>query len=225
MTIGNPDFAEPVRPVHRHLRQPVQVEPRLRQAELAAGGNQLVDFSGNYRHEHETRDFGGQTSFESATDIKNSVYGATLRHQWNSNNALNQATLSWQNYAWNPTPLNPDLVGRNYRRASSASAATARPRSSTSAASSCATTTTSPSSSWQGDHNFQVGGNVDFMHYNVNKSLNGNPVYNFRNDPANGFTFAQPFEAQFGFGNPMLIDQQQRVRHLRPGHLDRQRRA
>ena len=28
-----------------------------------------------------------------------------------------------------------------------------------------------------GMHNFQVGGNLDFMHYNVNKSLTGNPAF------------------------------------------------
>src|SRR4029077_4890192 len=76
--------------------------------------NQFVDVSGNYRREHETRDFGGMTSFQSGTDLKNWVYGTTVRDAWNSDKALNQASLSWQDYAWNPTPLNPDLVGLNY---------------------------------------------------------------------------------------------------------------
>jgi hypothetical protein len=38
----------------------------------------------------------------------------------------------------------------------------------------------------------------------VNKSLTGNPQYDFRNDPAHGFTFAEPYQAEFGFGNPNL---------------------
>src|SRR3954449_10188165 len=62
--------------------------------------NQTLDFSGNYRREHETRDFGGTTSFQSATDLRNWVYGSTLRHQWNNASALNQATLSWLDYGW-----------------------------------------------------------------------------------------------------------------------------
>jgi len=165
--------------------------------------NQLVDWSGSYRREHETRDFGNQTSFQSATDLKNWVYGTTLRHSWNNDTALNQATLSWQDYAWNPTPLHPDLVGLDYQgviRIGGNSTVQkfdqrrielrddynfAHPN-------------------WHGDHAFQVGANVDFLHYNVTKFLTGNPVYHFRNDPANGFTFAQPFEAEFGFGNPNL---------------------
>ena len=57
---------------------------------------------------------------------------------------------------------------------------------------------------WMGDHSIQIGGNVDWMHYKVNKSLNGNPQYNFKIDAANGLTLDQPYEALFGFGNPIL---------------------
>lgn len=165
--------------------------------------NQLVDFSGTYRREHETRDFGGQTSFESATDLKNWVYGSTLRDSWNTDRTLNQASLSWQDYAWNPTPLHPDLVGLNYEGVirlggNSTTQKFDQRRIELRDDFSLAVT------QWHGDHNFQVGGNVDSLHYNINKSLNGNPQYNFRNDPANGFTFAQPYEALFGFGNPNL---------------------
>ncbi|MGZ8811862.1 MAG: outer membrane beta-barrel protein, partial [Thermoanaerobaculia bacterium] len=170
--------------------------------------NQLLDFSANYRRERETRDFGGTTSFESATDYRNYVYGATLRDQWNNGSALNEATVSLQKYGWNPTPLNPGLVGQLYfapgfqtiirtggnqtlqkfdqRRLELRDNYNFAP--------------------WdmKGTHHFQIGGNVDFMHYNVNKSLNGNPLYKFIDEPANGNTFAQPFEVDYGIGNPIL---------------------
>ena len=42
-----------------------------------------------------------------------------------------------------------------------------------------------------------MGGNIDFLRYSVDKSLNGNPQFNYRN-------LQQPFEAQFGFGDPTL---------------------
>src|SRR4051812_7539767 len=165
--------------------------------------NQLVDFSGTYRREHETRDFGSQTSFESATDLKNWVYGSTLRDSWNTDRTLNQASLSWQDYAWNPTPLHPDLVGLNFEGVirlggNSTTQKFDQRRIELRDDYSLAVT------EWHGDHNFQVGANVDDLRYSIDKSLNGNPQFNFRNDPANGFTFNQPFEAQFGFGNPNL---------------------
>jgi hypothetical protein len=165
--------------------------------------NQLVDVSGNYRYEHETRDFGGQTSFQSGTDLKNSVYGTTVRDSWNNDRALNQATVSWQSYDWNPTPLNPDVVGLNYEGViriggNSTTQDFGQKRTELRDDYSFAVP------QWGGDHNFQLGGNVDFLRYSVTKFLTGNPEYDFRNDPANGFTFAEPYQVQFGFGNPNL---------------------
>jgi hypothetical protein len=165
--------------------------------------NQLIDVSTNYRREHETRDFGGQTSFQSATDLRNWVYGGTVRHQWNSNTQLNQATLSFQKYGWNPTPLNPNLVGLDYQGVfrlggNSTTQEFDQRRIELRDDFSLGTF------KWLGDHQVQVGGNFDNLHYGVNKSLNGNPQFEFRNDPTNGFTFAQPFEAIYGFGNPRL---------------------
>jgi Carboxypeptidase regulatory-like domain/TonB dependent receptor len=167
------------------------------------GASMLLDLSANYRHEDEIRDFGGQTSFQSATSLKNYTSGATLRDQWNSNTSLNQATLSLQKYGWNPTPTNPNLVGLNYEGAVRLGG----------------NSTTQKFDqrrlelrddynfagfNWAGQHSLQVGGNADFLHYSVNKSLNGNPQYNFRIDPANGLTYDQPYEANFGFGNPIF---------------------
>ena len=170
--------------------------------------NQLLDFSANYRRERETRGFGGDQSFESAIDYRNWVNGATLRDQWNNSSALNEATVSLQQYGWNPTPLNPNLVGKLYFA----------PGFATIIRTGGADTLQKFDqrrlelrdnynfAPWtmKGIHNFQIGGNVDFMHYNVNKSLNGNPLYKFIDEPANGNTFAQPFEVDYGIGNPIL---------------------
>jgi hypothetical protein len=54
-----------------------------------------------------------------------------------------------------------------------------------------------------GTHHLQVGGNIDSMRYNVNKSLVGNPEFKFLPD-ANGQYGTIPFEADFGIGNPRL---------------------
>lgn len=165
--------------------------------------NQLLDISGNYRREHETRDFGGTTSFQSATDLRNWVYGTTLRHQWNNASALNQATLSWQDYGWNPTPLDSSSVGLDYQGIGRVGGNSTTQKFDQRRIELRDDFNFAPIQ-WNGEHAFQIGGNFDDMHYLVNKSLNGNPQYEFRNDPANGFTYAQPFEALFGFGNPIL---------------------
>ena len=69
------------------------------------GTNQLVDFSTNWRSEYDTRDFGGTTAFEHGVKLKNDVWGATARHQWTGAAQVNQATLSYQVYEWNPVSL------------------------------------------------------------------------------------------------------------------------
>ncbi|HSY49078.1 MAG TPA: TonB-dependent receptor [Thermoanaerobaculia bacterium] len=165
--------------------------------------NQSIDVSGNYRREHETRDFGGTTSFQSGTDLKNWVYGMTARDQWNNANALNQATLSWQDYGWNPTPLNPNLVGMNFEGVGRVGGNSTTQEFDQRRIELRDDFNFAPMH-WNGEHNFQIGGNFDKMHYNVNKSLFGNPEFDFRTDPANNLTFAQPYQAQFGFGNPIL---------------------
>lgn len=177
--------------------------------------NQLLDGSINYRREHETRDFGGGTTFQSGTDLRNWVYGGTVRHQWNNSSALNEASLSFQKYGWNPTPLNPNLVGLNFQGCCRLGGNSTTQEFDQRRIEMRDNYNFAP---WNavGVHNFQVGGNIDFMHYRVNKSLFGNPEFEFKNDAANGFSFAnctpanvgtpacQPFEANFGAGNPIL---------------------
>jgi len=209
VAVGNPDFAGRFGQFTGVFGSPFESDLGFGKLSWQPAQNQVVDWSGNYRKEKETRDFGGQTSFESATDIKNEVFGSTLRHQWNDDTRLNQATLSWQEYSWNPTPRNPDLVGRNFEGAIRLGGASTIQKFDQRRIE-LRDDYNFSGVQWQGDHSFQVGANVDFLRYDINKSQNGNPVFNYRNDRANGFTFDQPFEALFGFGNPELsADNQQ----------------
>jgi hypothetical protein len=175
---------------------------------LQAIKNQLVDLSVNWRRENEVRDFGNQDSFESARDFKNYVYGTTLRHQWNSSSSLNEALISLQKFGWNPDRKTNDLVGRRYFTPSFSTVI----RIGGSSTSQEFTQQRielrdnfnfAPMELARGTHNFQVGGNIDFMKYHVNKNLNGNPEYKFLPD-ANGVFGNIPFEVDYGIGNPHL---------------------
>jgi hypothetical protein len=199
----NPNFAGQFGPLTGVFDSPFKSNLAFGKLSWQPAQNQTLDFSGSYRREHETRDFGGMTSFQSATDLKNWVYTSTLRHSWNSDRALNQATLSWQDYAWNPTPLNPDLVGLNYEGVFRAGGNSTTQKFDQKRVE-LRDDYNLPTFQAGGDHSLQLGGNLDLLRYNVNKSLTGNPQYDFRNDPTNGFTFAEPYQAEFGFGNPNL---------------------
>jgi hypothetical protein len=169
--------------------------------------NQLIDFSGNYRREDEVRDFGGTTSFESATKYKNWVYGATVRDQWTSRDSLNELTLSLQKFGWNPVAKNADLVGKLYFAPGFATIIRTGGNSTTQAFDQRRLELRDNYNfapvTLQGTHDFQVGGNFDAMKYHVNKSLNGNPLYKFLPDASGNFGTV-PFEVDFGIGNPVL---------------------
>lgn len=171
-----------------------------------AAKNQTLDFSGSYRHEQEIRDFGGTGSFESATNYRNWVYGATVRDQWIHGNSLNELSASLQTYGWNPTPRNPNLVGKLYfapgfqtiiRTGGNSTLQKFEQRRLE-----LRDNYNFAPMEMHGTHSFQIGGNVDFMHYNVDKSLNGNPLYKYIDEAPN--SFAQPFEVDYGIGNPIL---------------------
>ena len=168
---------------------------------------QTTELSASYRDESETRDFGNQDSFESATDYENYVHGATARHQWVNGSALNEATLSYQRFGWNPSPRNPDLVGRRYFAPGFATVIRIGGGSTTQDFDQRRIELRdnyhfAPITAY-GTHTVQVGGNIDFMKYDVNKSLNGNPEFKFLPD-ANGVYGDIPFEADFGIGDPRL---------------------
>jgi len=203
VTLGNASYANQFGKYTGVFASPFKSNLAFGKLSWQPAENQEVDWSGTYRREHETRDFGGQTSYQSATDLKNWVYDTTIRHQWNSNRSLNQASLSWQSYGWNPTPLNPGLVGQNYEGVIRIGGNSTTQKFDQRRIELRDDFTIGTLHGY-GDHTIQVGGNFDAMHYKVNKSLFGNPEYDYRNDPANGFTFAQPYQVQFGFGNPIL---------------------
>jgi outer membrane receptor protein involved in Fe transport len=203
VSVGNSLYTSQFAPYLGNFASPFKSNLGFGKLSWQPAENQIVDWSGNYRQEKETRDFGAQTAFSAAHDIKNSVNGTTVRHQWNNDNLLNQATLSFQDYTWNQAAKDSTDVGLNYVGVIRVGGADTTQkfdqkrfelRDDYSFA----------VSNWGGDHSFQVGANVDSLRYNINKSQTGNPVFNFKNDPANGFSFAQPYEAQYGFGNPNL---------------------
>jgi hypothetical protein len=51
-----------------------------------------------------------------------------------------------------------------------------------------------------GDHVFKGGASIDFLSYEAIKDFNGNPVFRFRKEDS----WARPFEAAFGFGDPSI---------------------
>jgi outer membrane receptor protein involved in Fe transport len=200
VNIGNPAFASRFADFLGVFAAPFKSTLGFGKLSWQPARNMLVDFSGNYRHEDEVVDFGGQTSFQSANSVKNSVYGGTIRDQWNSDTSLNQATLSLQKYSWDPTPLTQGQVGLNYEGLIRVGGSSTQQKFNQRRLE-LRDDYTFTGLRFHGDHSLQVGGNFDDMKYAIDKTLFGNPEYLFRSN-VGGFDF--PAQVQFGFGNPRL---------------------
>lgn len=159
----------------------------------------LFDFSAFMRDETDIRGFGGETSFESAEQIDNDVNQAGLRHLWTGGSWLNEASVSYQTYEWNPQPLNPDEIGRNYFGLIRVGGRDTEQDISQKRISLRDDFTPAPLEAF-GTHTFKAGVNVDQLDYKIVKHFVGNPVFNFRSDENWEF----PFEALYGLGDPEI---------------------
>ncbi len=164
--------------------------------------DQTVDLSVSLRRETDIRTFGGQTSYENAENVRNNVLTTSLRHQWRTESGVvNEANAQFLHSQFNPEALNPDLPGREFigviKIGGRDTDQDIVQRTVT-----LRDDVTLPSFQGAGDHRVKLGAKVAFQHYQVERTLFGNPLFKFRVDPANDLDFTIPFEAQFGVGDP-----------------------
>ena len=135
--------------------------------------------------------------------MKNDVGSARLKHTGSSATFLNEATLGYQKFRWNPVPEDSSLVGQNYfglMRIGSKETIQDISQSRYSVRDDLTVT----SLQWAGDHTLKTGVTFDYLNYDVVKRQNGVPVFNFRPATFNVTPGDMPFEAFYGFGNPDL---------------------
>jgi outer membrane receptor protein involved in Fe transport len=163
------------------------------------GPAQLFDLSLSYRDETDVRGFGNEDSFESAEDVAQEVWGSTLRHQLTSNTWLNEASLSYQDFLWNPHPLNPDEIGLVYEGLLRIGGRDTEQRIGQTRLAFRDDITFSGLRG-AGTHTLKVGGNIERLDYTVTKFFEENPRFFFRQD----ISATIPYKARWGFGNPDL---------------------
>ena len=76
---------------------------------------QRLDLSATYRTEQDIRDFGnGPTSFDRATAVNGEVRSINLRHQFQGDSFLNEASVDYFQSQYNPRALNFDTPGARH---------------------------------------------------------------------------------------------------------------
>ncbi|MBM7118337.1 TonB-dependent receptor [Archangium primigenium] len=166
-------------------------------------GNQTLDISASLRTETDIRGFGGLTSFESAENVRNNVTTASARHQLRFGDLTNEATLQYLDSQFNPIATSLGAVGRDYegvvRVGGRDTSQDIRQRAFT-----VRNDATFANFNWLGQHVVKTGAKLSFQHYQIERTLFGNPLFRFREDAENGLNYDFPAEAAYGVGDPRV---------------------
>jgi hypothetical protein len=150
------------------------------------------------RDEQETRGFGNLTAFEAAEDFKIDVQNFLVRYTLNGDGWTNEASIDYQNFEWQPRPLNASSVAQDFSGVLRIGGAD----------------TTQMFQQERiglrddftfdvdvlGLHTFKTGAYFSYLNYDISKQQNSNPLFTFRSQD----NFAFPFQAFYGTGNPDL---------------------
>ena len=165
--------------------------------------NQELELSGSIRKERELRDFGGENTIDRATDIENDTKTAKLRHQLNGNSFSNEFTIDFLRADLQFGSAAGDTFGRNFfgviRVGGRSGFQKIRQQGLT-----FRDTVTFKSFEWNGDHLIKAGAKLSLQKYKVLNSQNSNPEFNFDIRPDQNINFTQPFEVNFGGGDPEI---------------------
>jgi hypothetical protein len=166
-------------------------------------GNSTFELSFNLRTEEDVRDFGGVRAFETAKQFNNDVYTGLLKHMYAAGSWLNEATLSYQGYTYNPTPKQGGPVNRWYDNQCCNFAeigADLSVQDFTQKRLSLRNDVTYSGFQWAGGHVIKMGGNFDFLDYDIIKRNSEIPRLVYERFWY-GFAFPQRVEYQTGDPN------------------------
>ncbi len=183
-------------------QQAQQFREHLGLVKLTFNASERNTFDGSFslRKDDDFRGFGGQTSFESAENLRINTYTGVVNYKHSGDRWLNEAQVNTQFFTWNPTGSHPDIIGKNYfgllRIGGKDSDQDFKQNRI-----SLRDDISRGGITLGGDHAFKGGVGVDFLKYDGTKFFDSNPFFNFRRAPENWQT---PFEAFTGFGNPTI---------------------
>ena len=165
---------------------------------------QSWEFTGDFRHETDIRRFGGQfgpiqRAYSAGENFKNTVATGRVKQTMYGTDKVNEAQLSYQLYKYNPEPLDFNSVGLEYDGGNRLGGADTR-QDLRQGRLSLRDDYTYSGYKMGGAHAIKLGGNFDFVTYDINKQLNENPFFSFSNSNNSAF----PVRALLGAGDPRL---------------------
>ena len=169
----------------------------LAKLNFTASENTAYELSYTGRFETDIRSFGGQTSIESAENVRNKVNGVVAKRTWANGAQLHETLLNVSRWNWDPTPQNSTLVGLDYQGIGRLGGRDGG-QSWVQDRISLRHDFTYSGLQWGGEHLIKVGGNADRLNYTASKPFVRPPLYVFNS--ADNFAF--PRSARYGAGDP-----------------------
>jgi hypothetical protein len=162
--------------------------------------NSIFDFSWHLRHENDVRDFGNLSAYQTATRLKNDVNTGILKHNWVRGDLLNEATLSYQNYNFNPVPNSPGMVNRFFGFGCCAQiGSNISSQKFQQQRASFRDDVTWSGLQLAGEHVVKGGVNVDFLNYDIEKRNSENLRFVYESW---WYNFSIPQRVEFQTGDP-----------------------
>lgn len=164
--------------------------------------NQELELSGSLRKESDLRDFGGDRSRERATDIQNDTNTYKLQHRLKADNFENEFTVDFLRSDLRFGSAAGEEFGRNFQ---GVIAVGGRPdfQEIRQQGLTFRNNVTFANFDFNGSHLIKVGAKLSLQKYRIGGSGPfANPEFQFRIDEAQNINFTQPFEVNFGSGDP-----------------------
>ncbi len=199
----SPAFRSTFQPFVGNFASPFRSTLAFGKVSFLPGAGSTLDVSGDFRHETDLRDFGSQTSVQAAENIQNDVWTVRAKHTALFSKFLNEATVSFQRFKWNPVPESTGIIGQDFEglmRIGNNSTT----QNFTQDRIALRDDLTLTSFQAAGEHVLKGGVTFDYLKYHVVKELNGNPVFSFRDRTFIATQGDMPYRATIGAGNPDL---------------------
>jgi len=171
-----------------------------------------AELSFNNRHETDVRDFGGNTSFNTAVNFRNDVGVGLLKYNIFKGPWLNEAQFTFQRFRRNPSPNQPGEVNRVFERAGGGAQVGSNLSIQDFIQRRIGFRNDLTYTGWHagGDHVLKGGVALDFMHYTVDKRNRDTPQFIYsdtiirRGTDTLAFDYANPYRLIVQSGDPGL---------------------
>lgn len=171
-----------------------------------------AELSFNNRHETDVRDFGGNTSYNTAVNFRNDVGVGLLKYNIFKGPWLNEAQFTFQRFQRNPSPNAPGEVNRIFERAGGGAQIGSNLSIQDFIQRRIGLRNDLTYTGWHagGDHVLKGGVALDFMHYTVDKRNRDTPQFIYsdtiirRGTDTLAFDYANPHRLIVQSGDPGL---------------------